>query len=208
MLETTSVLAIAFKLFLITNPIGNTPAFLALLRGIPTGRQRWILLRETFLATILAVSFLFAGNGFMDALGIQGYTINFCGGVLLIILSLQMIFPQHDIELAKAQESLDPTKEPLVVPIATPLLTGGGLLTTILLYQQQVNDYTIMTAALGVSFFWVAIILAIAPFLNYILGKRGLAALEQFMGMVLCLLAIEILVGGTRLFLQSTRFFS
>lgn len=194
-----SFLSVAFALFLITNPIGNTPGILAILRGIPPERQRIILLRETFFAAVLAIAFLFAGSGFLNLLGIQGYTVSLCGGALLIIVSFQMIFPKHDSDT----ENSDNQKEPMLVPIATPLLCGGGLLTTILLYAQKVGNNFQVACALLSSFVVVAIILNFAPLLNKVLGKRGLLALEQLMGMILFLLATEMLLQGTKLFIQT-----
>lgn len=194
-----SLLSIALAFFLITNPVGNTPGILAILAGIDTKRQTQILLRETLMATCLAVVFLLAGEGFLGALGIQGYTVSFCGGILLIIVSIGMIYPHH----VEAQDVVASKKEPFLVPIAMPLLTGGGLLTTILLYAHQENNVPKVLMALVLSFSAVFVVMGFAPQLNRLLGKRGLIALEQLMGMVLLMLAIEMMVNGSRMFIET-----
>jgi multiple antibiotic resistance protein len=135
----------------------------------------------------------------MDALGLQNYTVSMCGGALLMIVSHNMIFPHHEADVLDKEIRSDP----VLVPIATPLLTGGGLLTAILLYPQRVGSTAKVGIALLISFAVVTVVMVLAPALNRILGKRGLYALEQLMGMILSMLAIEMLVNGTRLFLQT-----
>jgi multiple antibiotic resistance protein len=193
------ILSIALAFFLITNPIGNTPCILALLKGIDPARQRRILFRETLIATTIAVTFLFAGEGFLATLGIKGYTVSLCGGILLIIVALQMIYPKH----VEPSELIVSQREPFVVPIATPLLSGGGLLTTILLYANREGSLIRVLIALLISFSAVLAVMLAAPSLNRLMGKRGLLALEQLMGMVLSFLATEILINGIRAFIQS-----
>src|SRR6202041_1826212 len=97
-----------------------------------------------------------------------------------------MIFP-HDVTQGVVSER---TQEPFVVPIATPLITGPSSMTIIMIFAKQ---YPILKVFLAICIAWVGVIpiLMSAPYLQKILGKRGLLALEQLMGMLLAMLAVE-----------------
>ena len=192
------IIAIAFSLFVITNPIGNSPAILALVRHNDIHRQRRILLREGVLAFLIAVLFLFLGDPLLRYLHVEGYSLSLSGGIILLLVALEMIFPHH---IGDTAESL--RRDPMLVPIATPLLAGGGLLTTIMIYGRREGDNLKMLAAIALSFSVVITVLLLVPLLQRLLGQRGMSALEQLMGLVLAMLSIELILQGTTLFIST-----
>jgi len=193
-----SLLSIALTIFLVANPIGNIPGFIALLKDFPFERQKRILFRESIFSYFLAIAFLFAGEQFLEIIQIKEYTVSLSGGVLLVIVSLEMIFPPS---LPTDKEHLP--QEPFIVPIATPLITGGGVLSTILIYAAKVQNYPKIALAITIAWVFVIAIVVASAYLLKVLGRRGLLALEQLMGMVLLLIAVEILSGGIRLFIKA-----
>lgn len=193
------VWSIALAFFLITNAIGNSPAILALVKDFSIQRQRQILLRETLISIAMAIFFLFAGKWFLGLLQVEMYTVSFTGGIILVLTAFYMIFPHTPSDEGVSAVS----KEPFLVPIAMPLLTGGGLISTIMYYSHLEQNNLKIFAAISISSAATLIILLIAPRLQTILGKRGMLALEQLMGMVLLLMAMELNVRGTYLFIQS-----
>src|SRR5215471_10916339 len=118
----------ALTFFLATNPIGNSPAIIALVKDFPFERQRRIMLREGLLALLVALCFQYLGIQFLSALAIQKYTVTLCGGILLFLVAINMIF-----SLSRSSPSSTFQQEPFLVPIATPLLAGPGLLAIIML---------------------------------------------------------------------------
>jgi multiple antibiotic resistance protein len=193
-----SILSLALTFFLVTNPIGNSPTILALVKDYDFQRQKFIIMREGIFALILALFFQFFGEFFLGLLHIKDFALTFCGGILLFLVALKMIFA------AKAGSNSEVIKqEPFIVPIATPLLSGPGLLTIIMLYsKQEANDFKI-SAAILLAWVGVLAVMAIAPYLQKILGKRGLVALEQLMGLVLAMIAMEMVVKGASLFAKT-----
>lgn len=189
--------SIATTFFLVANPIGNSPGILTLLQGYSLKEQKRILLRESLLAALLALFFQYLGKPFLDLLFVKSYTLALAGGVLLLIISLGMIFPHHQM-LSKPKKSI-----PLLVPIATPLICGPGLLTTIMLYTQRYPDHTLISSSILLAWCAVTFCLVLAPYLNTLLGKRGLIALEQFMGMILLMIGVEIFIGGIKAFAKT-----
>lgn len=193
-----SILQLALVFFIVTNPIGNSPTIIALIKDHDLRDQQKILFRESMFAMILAIFFLFLGETFLGSLHIQNFALQISGGILLYLVALKMIFSHPDGHPGQA-----PKQAPFIVPIATPLLSGAGLLTMIMLYsQEEANDMKILSAILLA---WVGItgVLVSAPYMQLFFGKRGMAALEQLMGMLLSMIAMEMIVRGSSLFVTA-----
>jgi len=193
-----SVFQLALTFFIVTNPIGNLPTILALLKNYSFSEQRKIMIREGFFSFLIAIFFQYFGEMFLGLLHIQDYAMSLCGGILLFILAIEMIFPKHNTASEGAIQ-----QEPFIVPIATPLLSGAGVLSLIMLFsKQEANDIKISTAIV-LAWIGVIVVMALAPYLQKLLGKKGLLALEQLMGMLLAIIASGVLVKGVQLFIEA-----
>lgn len=193
-----SIIQLAMIFFIVTNPIGNSPTIIALIKDYTVREQQKILFREAMFSMLLAIFFLFLGETFLGFLNIQKYALTTSGGIILFMVALKMIFSVRDE--SKVEQ---PKQAPFIVPIATPLLSGAGLLTMIMLYsKQEGNDLKILLAIL-LAWVGVTAVLVTAPYLQILIGKRGLFALEQLMGMLLAMIAMEMVVQGTSLFLTA-----
>lgn len=187
----------ALTFFLTTNPIGNSPAIIALVKEFPFERQRRILLREGLLALAVALFFQYLGTGFLSMLAIQKYAVTMCGGTLLFIVALNRIFSISSYPQATSMQ-----QEPLLVPIATPLLSGPGLLAIIML-KANLEPNWFLSLAIVIAWIGVLAVLVAAPYLQKLTGRRGMAALEQLMGLVLSLIAMNMLMRGIGLFIET-----
>lgn len=196
----SSTLAMALTFFLIANPIGNSPTIIALVKDFEFARQKKILFREATIALLFALFFQYFGEITLGALNIKDYTLTITGGLLLLIVAHGMIFSFQPIEGANSSKH-----EPFIVPIATPILSGAGLLSVIMLFSaREKNDFKI-TSAILIAWIGIYFILAIAPYMQKILGKRGLVALEQVMGMILALISMQMVVNGAALLLKTLK---
>jgi len=195
------ITALALTFFLVANPLGNAPAIIALTKRFDFQRHRLILLREAFFALLIALFFQYFGEFFLGLLHLQSYAVTITGGLLLLLVGLSMIFPA-----GTGQEARDLRKqEPFIVPIATPILSGPGLLAIIMLKSQLAESHFQVTCAILLAWVGVFAVLGMAPYLYRLLGKRGFGALEQVMGMLLCLVATEMLVKGSALLINQWR---
>lgn len=182
-------------LFLIANPIGNIPVFVSLIKDFEFRHQRWILFRESIFSLVLAFFFLFVGEPFLKTVLVEQYAVYLSGGILVFLISLNMIFPVHTEE--KGAKTL--SHEPYVVPIATPLISGGGVFSTILILAKQAP---LANVSLAILIAWVPVfvIVCASVYLQKILGRRGLIATEQLMGMMLLMLSISLITKGLHAF--------
>lgn len=196
-METTS-LTIALIYFLVANPIGNSPTILSLVKHYDLNRQKKIVFREAMISLILALFFQYFGELFLGLLKISDYALTLTGGIVLFLVALQMIFhkPESPADLANKQE-------PFIVPIATPLITGPGLMTMIMVSSKEENNNFKITLAILIAWIGVTIVLVGAPYLQKLIGNRGMAALEQIMGMILVLISIGMLFSGISLFVKT-----
>lgn len=193
-----STLALALTFFLVANPIGNSPTIIALVKDFPFERQKKIIFREGIISLLLALFFQYFGEFFLGMLQINDYALTLTGGILLFLVALQMLFHKPD-----GTETAQLRQEPFIVPIATPLISGPGLMTIIMINaRSEANDLKI-SSAIFIAWIGVLTVLMIAPYLQKILGKRGLAALEQVMGMILGLMAMQMIINGAKLFAKT-----
>ncbi len=190
-----SIWQIALVLFIVSNPIGNSPTVIALIKNYSITEQQKILFRESIFSMIIAFFFLFCGEAFLTRLNIDQYSLSVSGGVLLFLVALKMIF---STKIETTEET--PKQVPFIVPIATPLLSGAGLLTMIMLYSKQEGNDLKIFFAIVIAWIGVTTVMISAPYLQLFLGKRGLLALEQLMGMILAMIALEMVVKGFSLF--------
>jgi len=191
------VFELAFPLFLIMDPIGNSASCQAILRNYTPKRQRRILLREMIFALILMIMFLFLGDWLLKYLDLDRSTLSLAGGVILFLISLKMVFPEEHGSLA-AQE-----RDPFLVPIATPFVAGPSLLAVIMLYSNRGPDAQIILISIASA--WVASLIIMFGFTWFqpLLGERGGRAAERLMGLILILLSVQMLEEGVRMFLKS-----
>ena len=186
-----SIISMALMLFFMANPMGNVPVFVSLVKNFEFRRQRLILFREAIISLVLMYFFLFLGEPFLNTILIEQYAVELSGGILVLLIALNMIFPAHSEETGqKASE-----REPFVVPIATPLISGGGCFALTMILAKQAP---LANVALAILLAWVPVIFVVvaSAYLQRILGRRGLIAVEQLMGMLLMMMAVGLLLKG------------
>ncbi|MEM6782688.1 MAG: MarC family protein [Bacteroidota bacterium] len=189
-----SVWSAALVLLFIMDPLGNIPLFLSLLRDVDEKRRRWVLARELLIALGVLFAFLLGGQAILDVLHLQQESVTIAGGLVLLVIGLRMVFPTPDGVMGP-----QPDGEPFIVPLAIPLIAGPSVLATLILMVNADPGRT-GTWALALLMAWgaTAAFLMAAPLLYRLLRERGLVALERLMGMLLLMIAVQMLVNGMK----------
>ena len=125
------MISIALLLFIVLDPFGNLVTLNTLLRTTAPARRRRIIIRESIIALGILQLSVFAGGAILHALGLQAYTLGISGGIVLFMIALGMMFPAHRV---LDKEGLD---DPLVVPIAMPLIAGPGAISAVILHGPE-----------------------------------------------------------------------
>jgi MarC family membrane protein len=189
-----SILSAALLLFLVLDPLGNVPIFLAMLKQVDRKRQRAIIVRELAIALGILVVFLFAGRYLLALLQISQSSLGIAGGIILFLIAIRMIF--SDIEDIFGHS---PAGEPFIVPLAVPLIAGPSAMTTVmLLTAREPARWVDWLLALVVAWLASGVILYYSNGLNRVLGLKVLVAIERLMGLILTTVAVEMFISGIK----------
>lgn len=156
------------------------------------------MFREAIISLIIALFFQYFGEIFLSALRISNFSLTLTGGLVLFMTALRMIFHKPETTDQGRRK-----QEPFIVPIAMPLISGPGLMTMIMVTSGGDSSSLGTTLAILVAFLGVTIVLVGAPYVQRIIGKRGMAALEQVMGLMLGLVSMNMIVRAGFLFVKT-----
>ena len=196
-------------LFIVLDPIGVAWLFAALTSEHTPQQQRHTALRGVLLATMIMYLFFFFGNGLLHWMGIGLPAFRIAGGILLFLLSIEMVFARQSglRSTTKGEQDEAQHKNDIsVFPLAFPLLAGPGALTTVLLMVgniQSLGDRMVMASVILLVSLVTLFILLLAQTLSRLLGQTGANVVSRLLGLVLSALAIQFVIDGIRLgFLQ------
>ena len=192
--ETFSILSTVLLLFFILDPFGNVPVLLTLLKDVDMRRRYRIIIREVLIGLAILLCFLFFGDDFLNIFHLETEAVTIAGGVIFLIIGLKMIFPDP-----KGAPLFSTEEEPLVVPIALPMIAGpSALATLILLSHNYPDDQQNLLISLLIAWAISTVIFLISPLLYRILKDKGLKALERLMGMLLLIMSVQMFIDGIR----------
>ncbi|MFW6313613.1 MAG: MarC family protein [Spirochaetota bacterium] len=200
-----TITSAAITLFLVMDPLGNIPVFLSILEDIEPRRRLRIIVREMLIALGILLVFLFFGKYVLTGLSISEPALSVGGGVVLFLIALRMIFPRPEQSTESgAQADTLPGQEPLLVPLAVPMVAGPSAMAMVILFTTQYPERILnWLVALLIAWFASAVILLSAEVLRKYLGRRVIKAVERLMGMILTTLAVEMLLGGIETYLAT-----
>lgn len=189
----------ALTLFFIMDPLGNVPVFNAILSNFDRSRRARVVARECCIALAILLGFLYAGNSILSFLGLSQSSLNIAGGLLLMIISVRMIFPSPG-----KNEEFEGADDPFLVPLAVPMIAGPSTIAILLLLSSSQPDRLAeWSIALFLAWLGTTVLLVASPYLLNVLGERGSRAMERLMGMILVILATQMLLNGIRDFVHS-----
>ncbi len=153
----TSFFAMVVSLFFVLNALGNIPLFVGLLAPFNEKRQRKIIARELLIALLVLLLFNFFGVNIMALLGISQSVLGVAGGTLLFLIAIEMIFPKSSRDLHESKR-----QEPMIVPLAIPLVAGPGAISVIMVYAEQLQNNWISSCILIAAWIPTFIILLLS----------------------------------------------
>ncbi|MDB3869829.1 MarC family protein [Candidatus Thioglobus sp.] len=183
-----------FLLFLIMDPFANVPIFLGLLKNIPAQRRRIIIIRELLIALFVLLLFMFSGQYILQLLQISESSLGVAGGVVLFLISLKMIFSGSEDIFTNTLEG-----EPLVVPLAIPLIAGpSAIAAVILIMANDPNRSVDWGISLVVAWSLVGLILIFSEKFSHHISHKAFAAIERLMGILLTIIAVDMILDGIK----------
>lgn len=188
-------------LLLVLDPFGSLPIFISVLRGVPPERRTKVAVREVAIAFGVLVTFMFAGQSFLNLMHLSERSLEVAGGVILLIIAIRMIFSSG----SEIYASDGGAREPFIFPLAVPLMAGPSAMATVLLLASRQPDRITewlgaLTAAVAVS----GVVLLLADRIRKLLGHSMVSALEKLMGLVLTAIAVEMILAGLKRYFLGT----
>ncbi|MFG6449783.1 MarC family protein [Roseateles sp. BYS180W] len=182
-------------LLLVLDPLGSLPIFIPIMRGVPKERRARVALREVSIAFFVLLAFMFLGDVFLETMHLSERSLEVAGGVILLIIAIRMIFSTS----SDSAYGAEPGKEPLIFPLAVPLLAGPSAMATVLLLSsrqpERIWDWIgALLAAMVIS----GVVLVMADRIRKLLGDSVVSALEKLMGLVLTAIACEMVLAGLK----------
>ena len=193
-----ALLSSAFvTLFVVLDPPGLAPIFIALTSGMAPPLKRTIALEAALVAFGILVGALLFGQALLAVLGISLAAFRIAGGLLLFAIAFEMVFEKRQ---ERKTNAVVVRPSPAVFPLAIPLMAGPGALTAaVLLGGRAGNDWMLRSAFVGVMA--VVLVLCLCVFLasgpiEKLLGERGQNVLGRLLGVLLAALAVQYVADG------------
>jgi multiple antibiotic resistance protein len=208
-----SELAVNFfvALFALIDPIGCVPMFAAATVGASAASRRIVALYISLFMLIFLTLFYFTGLKLLEFFGISLPAFRIAGGVLLLLLGIDMArkdFTSLFADIAEAGQAgltleADARKrfERLVVPFGMPLLIGPGAISSVILYASDAARFGLSGFAAGFGVIFAVSAITLACFLatdliSRVLGRIGMSIVVRVLGLVLCALAVQFIILG------------
>jgi multiple antibiotic resistance protein len=190
-------------LFFVVDPIAAVPFFLAMTRNDTPERRRAMARRASVVVFAVLVAFSLAGAWIFQALGISLGAFKIAGGVVLLLLALDMIRTQPSrTRITEGEVAAGAEKEDVaIVPLAMPLLAGPGSIATAIVLMARAragpwwHALPVLVAILVVALA-TFLILAGATTTARIVGRTGLAIVERAAGLLLVAIAVQFMLDG------------
>jgi multiple antibiotic resistance protein len=191
------ILAASVTLFFVMDPIGNIPIFHSILKDVPPKPRIKIIFRELIIALGILLIFLFLGTQILGFLGLTEPVLNVAGGIILFVIAIRMVFAMKTLGVDEDET------DPFIVPLAIPMVAGPSTITILMVQatSQPARKFEWLLALLLAWIMTTAILVA-SPFILRVLGQRGVRAMERLMGMLLILIAVQMLLDGVAEYLS------
>ena len=185
-------------LFIIIDPIGLTPVFIAITQGMDDTLRRKVALRSVLVSAFVISLFIVGGETVLGFIGISMPAFRIAGGILLFLTALDMLFQRRSKRREKQteQELID---DPSVFPLAIPLIIGPGAIATVILIAGAKPG---LVGVASTGFITALVLLTVFVFfsaasrIEKLLGKTGIDVLTRLLGMLLAALSVQFVIEG------------
>lgn len=201
----TFALLCVSSLIIIVNPLSTTLVFVSLTDHLTESHKLAVAKDSCRYALIILLVFALAGGTILQVFGISLQAFRIAGGILIFGIGMEMVYARvsrTQMTATEKYESRD-TEDIAIMPLATPMITGPGAITTAVVLMNEAGEYPI--AAIGI----VIISIIISILITYIMmqnshrivgriGQREYRAVNRLMGMILIAIAVQFMITGLR----------
>ena len=197
------ILESAITFLVVIDPLALAAFFVAFVGKIKVETQKKIALKAILISAIILISFALVGDYLLKALGISMQAFKIAGGILLLLLAIDMLFARSSGLRSTTQaedEEAEEKKDISVFPLAIPLIAGPGALTSVILIKDKTSGIlfeqmiVILVLIVILIITYVALLLS-RKIINFI-GFTGVNVIGRLMGIILAALACQFFIDG------------
>lgn len=197
--ELEFIITVGVTLFVIMDPPGIVPIYLALTGAMDQRERNRAALQATCLSLGVITLFALLGQQIINYLGIDLAALQGAGGLLLLLVSLQLLTGQADDAPSQATSNI------ALVPLGTPLLAGPGAIVAVILFVQQAPsriDYLWVALAIVLIHVVIYLVMRFSGFLVRILRRGGIEVLTRISGVLLAAIAVQLMADAVFAFVE------
>ncbi|MEO9575724.1 MAG: MarC family protein [Tateyamaria sp.] len=201
MIDTAFLITAFVTMFVVIDPIGLAPLFVALTQGVPENQRRRIALRACGLGMAILIAFALFGEALLGFVGISMPAFRVAGGILLFLTALDMLFERRTQR--REDQSEDSHDDPSVFPLAIPLIAGPGAIASVILLTGQKPGIEGLALVLAITALVLAVCMVLflaSGLLERALGKTGITVVTRLLGMLLAALSVQFVLDGLSAF--------
>lgn len=195
--DVTIFLSTFMTLFVIADPLGNLPVFIALTARNTNKERNRAAWQSVLTSAIVLAIFAVFGKYILDLLGITTAAMQISGGILLLLVALQLMQDESNPQEEEAKAS---SVNIALVPMGIPLLAGPGAIVAIMIKVEESGDTLGGILAIIAAFILLHIIewvvLRFASPMHRLLGEGGTVFLTRIAGMLLAAISVQLIIAG------------
>jgi multiple antibiotic resistance protein len=192
--------------FVVVEPVSLIPLFTGLTVGATRQYKRRMALKAVSVSAVILLLFALGGAAFLTLMGISLEAFRIFGGLLLFLLSLEMVFARESGTRTSSSEAAESRRRAdiSVFPLAFPFIAGPGALATILLWfgplhlAGQAALFGTLLAAVALVLVIALVLMLLADPLMRVIGVTGANVASRLLGVVLGALAVQFVLDGLR----------
>ena len=186
-------------LLVVIDPFALVPVFVGLTEGMTSTERASVLRRSLLIAFSVALFFLLGGKLLLIAIGVSVSAFSISGGVLLFLVAYPMLFGNRGRMMSPDQGEGN-ASDIAIFPLAIPLISGPGTLTTVLTLDASAKGHldleAIIVASLALVFAISAVLCRYGTALVLRMGKGGVNVITRVLGIILAALAAQFVLTG------------
>ena len=195
-------------LFVVVDPVGLVPTFVAITHGLPRPTRRQVAIRASLIAAAILIGTAAVGDWLLTRLGISLPAFRIAGGLLLFSIASEMVFGVRiERQSRTAEQAIEDLRHIAAFPLAIPLMAGPGAITaTVLLAARADGRPLFLLTLIGMILVVIGLCLAIfllAIRIGPLLGITANVVLSRLLGVLLAALAVQFVIDGIRAVLSA-----
>lgn len=187
--------------FTLINPLGTMPVFLSMTTGMTESERKRIIMKATFVAFLIMISFTVFGQFLFQVFGLSTNGFRIAGGIVIMKIGYDMLQAHYTHIKLNEDEKMHFADDISITPLAIPMLCGPGAIANGIVLMEDAETLlkkAILIFIIAFVFLITALILRMSTKLVHFMGETGNNVMMRLMGLILMVIAVECFVSGAK----------